>query len=66
MWNMGRFESRTIFFSTSPRNPELIPKYLRLIREKDLENKLYNETLQIKFYDMLSQANLAGVSNGGK
>ncbi|MBC3080964.1 AlwI family type II restriction endonuclease [Staphylococcus capitis] len=63
---MGRFESRTIFFSTSPRNPELIPKYLRLIREKDLENKLYNETLQIKFYDMLSQANLAGVSNGGK
>lgn len=63
---MANFESRTMFFSTSPRNPELIPRYLKLIKENDLENKNYNKDLQIEFYELLSQANLADVNNVGK
>ncbi|MDQ7114135.1 AlwI family type II restriction endonuclease [Staphylococcus simulans] len=62
---MANFQSRTIFFSTSPRNPELIPKYLKLIREEKLENKTYNINLQTEFYKALSKANLADVSSGG-
>ncbi|EHT1803482.1 AlwI family type II restriction endonuclease [Staphylococcus pseudintermedius] len=63
---MGKFQSRTLFFSTSPRNPELIPKYLKLIRNKGLEGKKYNKDLQIEFYEKISSANIAESSTGGK
>ncbi|WP_278951237.1 AlwI family type II restriction endonuclease [Lactobacillus apis] len=47
---MSQFNSRYIFASTSPRNPELIPKILEIIEKNKLNGKIYNEDLQKKFY----------------
>ena len=47
---MSQFNSRYIFASTSPRNPELIPRILEIIVENKLNGKIYNEDLQKEFY----------------
>lgn len=47
---MATFRSRYLFFSTSPRNPKLIPGILGVIKDNNLNNQPYNEQLQIDFY----------------
>ncbi|GHU42639.1 hypothetical protein FACS1894193_08330 [Bacilli bacterium] len=62
---MANFGERFLFFSTSPRNPFLIKKYIEIIGENKLEGRIYDSSLQADFYQFLSKAKVAGQEAGG-
>lgn len=51
---MATFNERFLFFSTSPRNPNLVPGYLKVIKRTGLDGVNYdNKTTPKKFYEAL-------------
>jgi hypothetical protein len=61
---MVNFGERFLFFSTSPRNPLLIKKYIDVIEKNGLEGRIYGLSLQADFYQLLSKAEVAGHKAG--
>lgn len=61
---MAVFGERFLLGFTSPRNPYLISKYIKVIEENDLDNMPYNSKFQEKFYDVLSKNQVAGEEAG--
>lgn len=57
---MSRFGERFLFFSTSPRNPRLIPKYISVLQENGFEGRIYDIDFQKDAYDCFAKAQVAG------
>lgn len=61
---MARFGERFLLGFTSPRSPYLIPEYIRVIESNELDGRVYNGKFQSTFYEVLSNAKVAGEEAG--
>lgn len=61
---MANFGERFLLGFTSPRSPYLIGEYVKVIESNNMEGLTYNTSFQIEFYDVLSQAKVAGEEAG--
>lgn len=61
---MAKFGERFLLGFTSPRSPQLISEYIKIIRKYNLDGKNYDTDLQESFYNILSREKVAGVETG--
>ena len=61
---MAKFGERFLLGFTSPRSPQLISDYIKIIKKYNLAGKNYNSDLQELFYHVLSSEKVAGVDAG--
>ena len=61
---MAKFGERSLLGFTTPRSPQLISDYIKIIKKYNLAGKNYNSDLQELFYHVLSSEKVAGVDAG--